>query len=216
MTSSEQNSGAHGEKTIAFAHSSLSLTFLRANLDWSTLVGHQWDWERAGRSNCTSSFHYPRTSVQAVKIRETWSALLCFTEAQYLRCRPVPFKLPTSIIPGQNFCFLGFLLIAREERATCNTLWDKATIMIMNSMQLRKVFTKQMTQTWAAPTRPFHIHHEHACRPRLDRLLGAGALASGLEAKGRQSTAVFQKPVVLRVESRSSLPRHRMPESKGG
>ena len=46
----------------------------------------------------------------------------------------------------------------------------------------------------------------------LPFLGGALALVSG--AKGRQASAVFQKPVVRIVEKRSSLPRHGIPESE--
>lgn len=41
---------------------------------------------------------------------------------------------------------------------------------------------------------------------------GALALVSG--AKGRQASAVFQKPVVLIVEKQSTLPRHGIHESE--
>lgn len=41
-----------------------------------------------------------------------------------------------------------------------------------------------------------------------------GALVSVSGAKGRQASAVFQKPVVLIVEKRSTLPRHGIHQSE--
>lgn len=69
VISSEWSCGANVKKKIIFGHTSLSLTLSAANLDWS-LLGHWWDWERAGRSNCASCFPSLRTSAQAVKLRE--------------------------------------------------------------------------------------------------------------------------------------------------
>lgn len=72
-------------------------------------------------------------------------------------------------------------------------------------MQLEKSVPNRMTQTQALPTQPFScpawaLSQSQTWPPSLGK-----ALASVWGAENRQGSAVFQKPVVLRVEKQNSL-----------
>lgn len=72
----------------------------------------------------------------------------------------------------------GFSSLIGNSSATLTILWDKATIMIISSMQLEKSAPNRMTHTQALPTQPFScppwaLSQSQAWPPSLGKALAS-------------------------------------------
>lgn len=99
--------------------------------------------------------------------------------------------------------------------ATLTILWDKATIMIINSMQLEKSSPNRWHRPKPYPPRLLHVHHEHSHRAWCGHLLWARCLLP-CRGKKRQGlvSSVPKTSGAQSGEAKQPL-RHRTPEPKG-
>lgn len=138
-------STVHGVRFFSFAFLSIHL-FLKKCIECLLCTRH---WSRHWWQAVNETVEWLQKRVQRTVDRPSW--LYQGPVSQMLAISNCP--LPSS----QDNIMLswGFSSLLGNSSATLTILWDKATIMIISSMQLEKSAPNRMTQTQALPTQPF-------------------------------------------------------------
>lgn len=152
------------------------------------------------------------TSSKTERIREMCMCLLCFTRAQYPRCRPLYFSNCHFHDPRTRSSFPGLLPTAREQQ--CNSVHYETKVVITNSTQLENT----------SPNRRHRCTHRHPglfmstvstlTESPSSTFSGQGSSFS-VRGKGQAGLSSVPKISGAHGGEQSSVPRHRTPESKG-